>query len=363
MDLEIDMGAVRPVNIKVIGVGNGGTQIVDGLARTSTPGVEFIAVNTDKPALDASNASRKILIGENVANGRGTGADPEQGRQAVEESREPIAEALKGADLVILTAGMGGGTGTGAAPVVAGLAKEQGILTVGVVSKPFRFEGLRRKRQAQAGLAELLPNVNALFIIPDEQLKLVSEQKLTMLNAFETADGVLQQAIQSIFSSLAQDPGLIDLDFQDVAFVLKDAGYSYMGLGRAAGEHKAEEAAQMAITCPLLEQPLQNAKGLLIHILGAPDISLDEVDTAVQQIMRAVKPETNILFRAAFDDSLDDEMKVILLATGFEEPVEEEPPAEVSPTIAPESDDDTWPESLFRPFDRHEKPNEPETDA
>ena len=353
MDFEIDMGAVRPVNIKVIGVGNGGTQIVNGLAHTSTPGVEFIAVNTDKPALDASNASRKILIGENVANGMGTGADPEKGRQAVEESREPIAEALKGADLVILTAGMGGGTGTGAAPIVAGLAKEQGILTVGVVSKPFRFEGLRRKRQAQAGLAELLPNVNALVIISDEQLKQVSEQKLTMLNAFETADDVLQKIVQSILSSLSQKSSFIDLDFSDVSSILKNAKYTYVGMGRATGENKAKEAGQMAVACPLLEQPIQNAKNVLIYLVGAPDIGLSDVETVVTQVMETVSSDTGVFFNTFFDSSLEDELQVTLIATGFEKPVEEEPPA----------DDDTWHDPRFLPLSRRRGPDEPETDA
>ena len=318
MAFGLDMGPDSVVSIKVIGVGGGGNNVVNRMVRTGTKGVEFIAVNTDKQALEASSAGSKVQIGEKLTNGQGAGADPEIGRKSAEENRKQIAEILEGTDMVFITAGMGGGTGTGAAPIVADIAKEQGILTVGVVTKPFRFEGPRRMRQAEAGIGELRAKVDSLVIIPNERLKLASDQKITMVNAFEIADDVLQQAVQSI-SDLIKNTGFINLDFADVSAVMKDAGRAHMGVGRAAGKNKAEEAAKMAISSPLLETSINGARGVLINITGSMDIGLEEVETAANQVQEAAHPEANIIFGATFDEDLEDEIRVTVIATGFEE--------------------------------------------
>ncbi len=318
MAFGLDMGPESVVNIKVIGVGGGGNNVVNRMVRTGTKGVEFIAVNTDKQALEASNATSKIQIGEKLTNGQGAGADPEVGRKSAEENRKQISEVLEGTDMVFITAGMGGGTGTGAAPIVADIAKEQGILTVGVVTKPFRFEGSLRMRKAEAGIAELRAKVDSLVIIPNERLKLASDQKITMLNAFEIADDVLQQAVQSI-SDLIKNTGFINQDFADVSAVMKDAGRAHMGVGRAAGKNKAEEAAKMAISSPLLETSINGARGVLINVTGSMDIGLEEVETAANLVQEAAYPDANIIFGAAFDETLEDEIRVTVIATGFEE--------------------------------------------
>ncbi len=350
MAFGLDMGPESVVSIKVIGVGGGGNNVVNRMVRTGTKGVEFIAVNTDKQALEASSATIKIQIGEKLTNGQGAGADPEVGRKSAEESRKQISEVLEGTDMVFFTAGMGGGTGTGAAPIVADIAKEQGILTVGVVTKPFKFEGPRRMRQAEAGITELRSKVDSLVIIPNERLKLASDQKITMLNAFEIADDVLQQAVQSI-SDLIKNTGFINLDFADVSAVMKDAGRAHMGVGRAAGKNKAEEAAKMAISSPLLETSINGAKGVLINVTGSMDIGLEEVETAANQVQEAAHPEANIIFGATFDESLEDEIRVTVIATGFDEnqsfslPREEpafggrtEPAVEAAPALEAEAE-------------------------
>ena len=324
MAFGMDMGPDSVVNIKVIGVGGGGNNVVNRMVRTGTKGVDFIAINTDKQALTVSAATYKIQIGEKLTNGQGAGSDPEVGRKSAEENRNQISKALEDADMVFITAGMGGGTGTGAAPIVADIAKELGILTVGVVTKPFRFEGMRRMKQAEGGIAELRNKVDSLVIIPNERLKLASDQKITMLNAFEIADDVLQQAVQSI-SDLIKNTGFINLDFADVSAVMKDAGRAHMGVGRAAGKNKAEEAAKMAISSPLLETSINGAKGVLINVTGSMDIGLEEVETAANLVQEAAHPEANIIFGAAFDENLEDELKVTVIATGFEE--KEEPAA------------------------------------
>ena len=324
MAFGMDMGPDNVVNIKVIGVGGGGNNVVNRMVRTGTKGVEFIAVNTDKQALTISSATQKIQIGEKLTNGQGAGSDPEVGRKSAEENRTQISKALEDADMVFITAGMGGGTGTGAAPIVADIAKELGVLTVGVVTKPFRFEGMRRMKQAEGGIAELRNKVDSLVIIPNERLKLATDQKITMLNAFEIADDVLQQAVQSI-SDLIKNTGFINLDFADVSAVMKDAGRAHMGVGRAAGKNKAEEAAKMAISSPLLETSINGAKGVLINVTGSMDIGLEEVETAANLVQEAAHPEANIIFGAAFDENLEDELKVTVIATGFEE--KEEPAA------------------------------------
>ena len=318
MAFGLDMGPDSVVNIKVVGVGGGGNNVVNRMVKTGTKGVDFIAVNTDKQALAVSSATYKIQIGEKLTNGQGAGSDPEVGRKSAEENRTQISKALEDADMVFITAGMGGGTGTGAAPIVADIAKELGVLTVGVVTKPFRFEGMRRMKQAEGGITELRNKVDSLVIIPNERLKLATDQKITMVNAFEIADDVLQQAVQSI-SDLIKNTGFINLDFADVSAVMKDAGRAHMGVGRAAGKNKAEEAARMAISSPLLETSINGAKGVLINVTGSMDIGLEEVETAANLVQEAAHPEANIIFGAAFDDTLEDELRVTVIATGFDE--------------------------------------------
>ena len=318
MAFGMDMGPDSVVNIKVVGVGGGGNNVVNRMVKTGTKGVDFIAVNTDKQALAVSSATYKIQIGEKLTNGQGAGSDPEVGRKSAEENRTQISKALEDADMVFITAGMGGGTGTGAAPIVADIAKELGVLTVGVVTKPFRFEGMRRMKQAEGGITELRNKVDSLVIIPNERLKLATDQKITMVNAFEIADDVLQQAVQSI-SDLIKNTGFINLDFADVSAVMKDAGRAHMGVGRAAGKNKAEEAARMAISSPLLETSINGAKGVLINVTGSMDIGLEEVETAANLVQEAAHPEANIIFGAAFDDTLEDELRVTVIATGFDE--------------------------------------------
>ena len=318
MPFGLDSGPDTVVTIKVIGVGGGGNNVVNRMVKSGMKGVDFIAVNTDKQALTMSSATYKIQIGEKLTGGQGAGSDPEVGRKSAEESRSQISKALEDADMVFITAGMGGGTGTGAAPIVADIAKELGVLTVGVVTKPFRFEGMRRMKQAEGGIAELRNKVDSLVIIPNERLKLATDQKITMVNAFEIADDVLQQAVQSI-SDLIKNTGFINLDFADVSAVMKDAGRAHMGVGRAAGKNKAEEAARMAISSPLLETSINGARGVLINVTGSMDIGLEEVETAANLVQEAAHPDANIIFGAAFDESLEDEIRVTVIATGFDE--------------------------------------------
>jgi len=321
MAFGFDMGPDSVVNIKVIGVGGAGNNVVNRMVKTGTKSVEFIAVNTDKQALGISSATVKIQIGEKLTNGQGAGSNPEVGRKSAEESRSQITKALEDTDMVFITAGMGGGTGTGAAPIVADIAKEMGILTVGVVTKPFRFEGMRRMRQAEGGIAELRDRVDSLVIIPNERLKLATDQKITMVNAFEIADDVLQQAVQSI-SDLIKNTGFINLDFADVSAVMENAGRAHMGVGRAAGKNKAEEAARMAISSPLLETSINGARGVLINVTGSMDIGLEEVETAANLVQEAAHPDANIIFGATFDETLEDEIRVTVIATGFDEATE-----------------------------------------
>ena len=268
MAFGLETGPENVVSIKVVGVGGGGNNVVNRMVRSGAQGVDFVAVNTDKQALNASSANYKIQIGEKLTGGKGAGSNPEVGRKAAEESRNQIAKALESTDMVFITAGMGGGTGTGAAPVVAEIAREAGILTVGVVTKPFGFEGRRRMTQAEQGIEELRSKVDSLVIIPNERLKYATDQKITFANAFEIADDVLRQAVQSI-SDLIRDTGFINQDFADVTAIMKDAGLAHMGVGRAAGKGKAEEAARMAISSPLLETSINGAKGVLINVTGS----------------------------------------------------------------------------------------------
>ena len=318
MAFGLDTGPESVVTIKVIGVGGGGSNVVNRMVRSGVQGVDFIAVNTDKQALTTSSATYKIQIGEKLTGGQGAGSNPEVGRKSAEESRGQIAKALEDADMVFITAGMGGGTGTGAAPIVADIAKEAGLLTVGVVTKPFAFEGRRRMLQAEAGIEELRGKVDSLVIIPNERLKFATDQKITFQNAFEIADDVLRQAVQSI-SDLIKNTGFINLDFADVTAVMKDAGMAHMGVGRAAGKNKAEEAAKMAISSPLLETSINGAHGVLVNVTGSMDIGLEEVETAANLVQQAAHPDALIIFGAAFDEELEDEIRVTVISTGFEE--------------------------------------------
>ncbi len=318
MAFGLDTGPDNVVTIKVIGVGGGGNNVVNRMVKSGTKGVDFIAVNTDKQALAVSSATFKIQIGEKLTGGQGAGSDPEVGRKSAEESRSAVSKALEDADMVFITAGMGGGTGTGAAPIVADIAKEMGLLTVGVVTKPFNFEGRRRMLQAEKGIEELRTRVDSLVIIPNERLKFATDQKITFANAFEIADDVLRQAVQSI-SDLIKNTGFINLDFADVTAVMQNAGMAHMGVGRAAGKNKAEEAAKMAISSPLLETSINGAKGVLVNVTGSMDIGLEEVETAANLVQQAAHPDALIIFGAAFDDTLEDEIRVTVIATGFEE--------------------------------------------
>ena len=342
MAFGLDTGVENVVRIKVIGVGGGGNNVVNRMVRSGTRGVDFVAVNTDKQALNVSSATYKIQIGEKLTHGQGAGSDPEVGRKSAEESRAQISKALEDTDMVFITAGMGGGTGTGGAPIVAEIAREQGILTVGVVTKPFGFEGRRRMQQAEKGIEELQGKVDSLVIIPNERLKHATDQKITFANAFEIADDVLRQAVQSI-SDLIRDTGFINLDFADVTAIMKNAGMAHMGVGRAAGKGKAEEAARMAISSPLLETSIHGARGVLINVTGSMDIGLEEVEQAASLVQDAVHPDALTIFGATFDESMDDEIRVTVIATGFADgksaasaaPVEEKKAAESKPGIEP----------------------------
>ena len=319
MGFEFEMDYDSVVNIKVIGVGGGGNNSVNRMVTSGLQGVEFIAINTDKQALNRSEASVKIQVGTKLTKGQGAGSRPEIGRKAAEESREDINKALEGADMVFITAGMGGGTGTGGAPVVAQIAREMGILTVGVVTRPFGFEGKKRMEQANAGIDQLKENVDSLIVIPNERLKYVSDQKISFKNAFEIADNVLHQAVASI-SELITVPGLINLDFADVTSIMKGAGFAHMGVGSAAGKDKAEEAAKMAIQSPLLESSINGAHGVILSVIGSEDIELDEIEQAASMIQAAAHPDAHIIFGASISEDADDEIRVVVIATGFDNP-------------------------------------------
>ena len=313
---KLDVENEDVVKIKVVGVGGGGGNAVNRMINSGVKYVDFLCVNTDKQALDKSAARMKIQIGEKITRGKGAGSKPEVGQRAAEESRDEIVSALSGADMVFVTSGMGGGTGTGAAPVVAQLAREMGILTVGVVTKPFLFEGRRRMNQAEEGISSLSKNVDSLIVIPNERLKYSSQQRITLNNAFSIVDDVLRQAVQSI-SDLILVPGIVNLDFADVTSIMKDAGYAHMGIVVSSGKDKAENAAKMAISSPLLETTIKGAKGLIVNITAAPDIGLDDVEVASSMISGQADEDANIIWGAAFDESMDDEVRVTVIATGF----------------------------------------------
>ena len=323
MTFEHDDSLECGVNIKVIGVGGGGNNAVNRMIVSNIRGVDFVSVNTDRQALRKSEAPSQLVIGEKITRGFGAGANPQIGERAAEESIEEIRSILEGTDMVFITAGMGGGTGTGAAPVVARIARELDILTVGIVTKPFLFEGKRRMEQAEAGISELAQYVDSLIVIPNERLKEVSTERLTITNAFNIADDVLRRGVKSI-SDLINVTGLINLDFADVTSVMANAGYAHMGVGAATGKDKAELAAKEAISSPLLETSIKGAKGILMNISVSPDVSLEDTEFASTLIAQEAHPDANVIWGVTLDEELEDEMKITIIATGFEKKPEDE---------------------------------------
>ena len=304
-------------NIKVIGVGGAGGNAVNRMVESGINNVEFISVNTDRQALKLSKAATKIQIGEKITRGLGAGANPDIGAQAADESKAEIAESIKNADMVFVTAGMGGGTGTGAAPVVAQAAKEMGILTIAVTTKPFTFEGKKRGAQAERGIESLKSRVDTLIVIPNDRLIQIVDRKTSMVEAFKMSDEVLRQGVQGI-SDLISEIGLINLDFADVKTIMLNTGMAHMGIGRASGENRAEDAAKQAIQSPLLETSIDGARGVIINVTGGSDLGLQEVNTAAELVQRSVDPEANIIFGAVIDESLGDEIVITIIATGFD---------------------------------------------
>ncbi|WP_297435066.1 cell division protein FtsZ [uncultured Clostridium sp.] len=315
LDFDVDMQDFT--NIKVIGCGGGGSNAVNRMIMEGLKDVEFIAINTDKQALMLSHATHKIQIGDKLTKGLGAGADPEIGKKAAEESLEEITESIKGADMVFITAGMGGGTGTGAAPVVAEVAKSMGVLTVGIVTKPFPFEGRRRMKHAEMGIENLKAKVDTLVTIPNERLLSMVDKKTTLLDSFKKADDVLRQGVQGI-SDLITNPGLINLDFADVRSVMVDKGLAHMGIGKGTGDTRAKDAAEEAISSPLLETSITGATGVLINITGGPDLSLFEINEASEIVQESADPDANIIFGTAIDESLKENIRITVIATGFD---------------------------------------------
>ena len=327
--------------IKVVGVGGAGTNAVNRMVDANLQGVDFIAINTDNQALALSKAQTKIQIGEKLTKGLGAGANPEVGQKAAEESREEIADTLKGSDLVFITCGMGGGTGTGAAPVIAEIARDMGVLTIGVVSKPFLFEGRQRMRNAEAGIERLKAHVDTLVVVPNDRLLSVVTKGTTMTEAFRIADDTLRQGIQGI-SDLIAVPSMINLDFADVRTVMQSRGLAHMGIGMGKGENRMVEAAKQAISSPMLETSIDGARAVLINITGGPDTSIVDINEAAQLITAAADPEANIIFGAGIDENLKDEVKITVIATGFEktpfaEEKKPEQPAEETAQAEPET--------------------------
>ncbi len=318
--LEFELETSNFASIKVVGVGGAGTNAVNRMVDSGLRNVEFIAVNTDKQALALSKATIKIQIGEKLTKGLGAGANPDIGKRAAEESREELANTLKGADLVFVTCGMGGGTGTGAAPVIAEIARDLGILTIGVVSKPFMFEGRQRMKNAESGIDQLKANVDTLVVVPNEKLLSIVSKGTTMTEAFKIADDTLRQGIQGI-SDLIAVPAMINLDFADVRTVMESRGLAHMGIGAGSGENRMVEAAKQAVSSPMLETSIDGARAVLINITGGPDTSIIEVNEAAQLITQAADPEANIIFGAGIDETLTDEVRITVIATGFEKPV------------------------------------------
>ncbi|HQA61127.1 MAG TPA: cell division protein FtsZ, partial [Tepidanaerobacteraceae bacterium] len=313
--LDFDVEVEQFANIKVVGIGGGGNNAINRMIDSGLKGVEFIAVNTDAQALYLSKADKKIQIGEKLTKGLGAGANPEIGRKAAEESKDIMEEVLQGADMIFITAGMGGGTGTGASPIVAEISKSLGILTVGVVTKPFTFEGKKRQANAEIGIADIKNNVDTLITIPNDRLLSIAEKKTSMIEAFKMADDVLRQGVQGI-SDLIAVPGLINLDFADVRTIMLDTGLAHMGIGKGSGEGRAVEAAKQAISSPLLETSIEGAKGVLLNITGGANLGLLEINEAAELISSVADPEANIIFGAVIDEKLQDEIIITVIATG-----------------------------------------------
>ena len=357
-----EMFQERVVKIKVIGVGGAGNNVINRMIDAGVNGVDFVVINTDKQDLNKSVCKNKVQIGEKLTGGMGAGSKPEIGQKSAEESRSQIAKILENTDMVFITAGMGGGTGTGAAPIVADLAHEAGILTVGVVTKPFKFEGANRMRQAEAGIAELGEKVDSLIIIPNDRLKYVTDQKITFANAFGIADDVLKQAVTSISELVGfSDKVIINLDFADVSAVMKDAGRAHMGVGSATGREKAEQAATAAVSSPLLETSINGATGVLVNVTGSSEMTLDDVEIAAGIVQEAASPEANIIFGATVCDDFEDELRVTVIATGFDAktqasfPAKEEKVAaapEAAPAQAAKPADVTDIDEIFKIFGR-----------
>ncbi len=339
------------VNIKVVGVGGGGGNAVNRMIASDVKGVEFIAINTDKQALRRCKAEKQLNIGEKLTNGFGAGSNPDLGKRAADEAYNEIKKLISGADMVFLTAGMGGGTGTGATPIVAKAAREMDVLTVGVVTTPFGFEGKKRMVQAIEGIEEIREYVDSLVVIPNERLKLVADARITLVNAFSAADDVLRRGVQSI-SDLINVPGFINIDFADVTSVLANSGVAYMGMGKANGKDKAQEAAQMAISSPLLETSIKGAHGVIISISASADVGLEDVDLASTMIANECNEDASVIWGVAFDPELEDEMRITIIAAGFDkqvdEPVVEEAPAPApTPVVQKKTSSDDLFDSMF----------------
>ena len=344
----------RVVKIKVIGVGGAGNNVINRMIEAGVSGVDFVVINTDKQDLNKSNCKNKVQIGEKLTGGMGAGSKPEIGQRSAEESRAQIAKVLEDTDMVFITAGMGGGTGTGAAPIVAELAHEAGILTVGVVTKPFKFEGANRMRQAEAGIAALGGKVDSLIVIPNDRLKYVTDQKITFANAFGIADDVLKQAVTSISELVGYSANvIINLDFADVSAVMKDAGRAHMGVGVASGREKAEQAALAAVSSALLESSINGAMGVLVNVTGSTELTLDDVETAASIVQEAANPDANIIFGATYSEDFQDEMRVTVIATGFDQKVDDDD-VEISSasSTGSKSTDVSDIDDIFRIFNR-----------
>jgi len=315
MEIKPDLETIA--RLKVVGVGGSGGNAINRMIASDIKGVDFIAVNTDAQALQKSNAGQRIHIGKGITKGLGAGMDPEIGRHAAEESRDEIAKTLKGSDMVFITCGLGGGTGTGASPIIANLAREAGVLTVGVITKPFSFEGIARKNIGEQGLVELAKEVDTLITVPNDRLLQIIDKSTSLLEAFEIVDDVLRQGVQGI-SDLIVVPGIVNVDFADVKAIMRDAGSALMGIGRASGEERATEAAKNATSSPLLELSIDGAKGVLFNITGGSDLGMYEIDEAAKVITESVDPDANIIFGAVIDPELEGELKITVIATGFE---------------------------------------------
>ncbi len=318
-----DFNSTSVVKIKVLGVGGGGNNAVNRMIDANVASAEFVAINTDKQALLISKANKRLQIGERLTGGKGAGGIPEVGRKSAEESKTSITEVLKGADLVFITAGMGGGTGTGAAPVIAQIAKELGILTVGIVTKPFAFENRKRMENAEKGISELKKYVDTIVIIPNERLATILPEKITLVDAFRYADDVLRQGIQGI-SDLIVFPGMINLDFADIETVMKNRGLAHMGIGRGKGENKTLEAVRQAVASPLIETTIEGATGVVLNIKGGSDITLREVTEAANMVKEVIDPSCNLIFGSSIDPEMHDEVEITIIATGFKGKDDEE---------------------------------------